>query len=575
MTPRILSPELQQQFEALRVLLQRSLWLAERCADADATQILRARLANLQSAALLVIVGEVKAGKSSFINALVGEEVCGVAPGPCTDRIQELVYGAQRNVVNLGQAWERISLPKEVLREITLVDTPGTNSIVQNQQTITENYMPQSDMVVFVIAATNPHTNSAWEFLTLIRKEWHRKMVFVLQQADRASAKELATNRAHVVQYARERGVHNPAIFTLSAKRETEANGESGFAEFRNFLRYGIERGEVWRTKFEGSYQTIQTVMTKLLEHLRTEKAAFTEERAFYQQLLRTVETRAARASSLKQLVLDKLALAYERLARNSEDEFAESLDAGKMVRWAIASWRKNDEQTWEQDVSERFQKSAQREVETETRRVSKELFTEMQMMMEELAESIGRRREGTRENLHLPHASESLELLQQLTAKLESVRVGDDLLRRRVADAPDRGKFPLTGKALGAFAATVGAVALLLWFNRVAGIAAGLVIVALLVALNWRRTNILRDVRQQLGDSRQEFHDLLESEISEIFDGLFNEVRQALAETVFRLDLRASHLTPVLDEAFRVGEAASEMVLRSRRMPVPQTAAG
>src|ERR1043165_8948224 len=112
---RILSPELKQQFETLRNLLQRALWLAERCADIEATQILRARLTNLQSAALLVIVGEVKAGKSSFINALLREDVCEVAPGPCTVRIQELVYGPERAVANLGPSWERVYLPKDVL----------------------------------------------------------------------------------------------------------------------------------------------------------------------------------------------------------------------------------------------------------------------------------------------------------------------------------------------------------------------------------------------------------------------------------------------------------------------------
>ena len=56
---RILSPELRQQFETLRGHLQRALWLAEKCADDEATQILRARLTNLQAAALIVIVGEV------------------------------------------------------------------------------------------------------------------------------------------------------------------------------------------------------------------------------------------------------------------------------------------------------------------------------------------------------------------------------------------------------------------------------------------------------------------------------------------------------------------------------------
>src|SRR4051794_24220581 len=88
LTPDFLGPELRQRFEALRGLLQRALWLAERCGDQEGTQILRSKLANLQSAALLVIVGEVKVGKSSFVNALVREDVCEVAPGPCTRSIQ-------------------------------------------------------------------------------------------------------------------------------------------------------------------------------------------------------------------------------------------------------------------------------------------------------------------------------------------------------------------------------------------------------------------------------------------------------------------------------------------------------
>src|SRR6267143_329865 len=227
---RILSPELKKQFDTLRNLLQRALWLAERCADIESTQILRARLTNLQAAALMVVVGGVKAGKSSFINALLREDVCEVAPGPCTVRIQELVYAAERKVENLGDSWQRVSLPKEVLREITMVDTPGTNSIVRDHQTITENYIPQSDLVVFVFSAVNPHTKSAWELLTLIKKQWHRKVVFVLQQSDRASQNELTTNLEHVRQYAHERQVENPIVFTLSAKREMEGIPENAFA---------------------------------------------------------------------------------------------------------------------------------------------------------------------------------------------------------------------------------------------------------------------------------------------------------------------------------------------------------
>jgi hypothetical protein len=80
-----------------------------------------------------------------------------------------------------------------------------------------------------------------------------------------------------------------------------------------------------------------------------------------------------------------------------------------------------------------------------------------------------------------------------------------------------------------------------------------------------------LRDFRQKLGDSRQEFHDRLDAEFSEIFDGLFYEVRQALTETLFRLELQASFNAPLLEETFQIGEAASDMVMVSQRIVVAQ----
>src|SRR3954471_22799630 len=352
-TARILSPELKQQFETLRNLLQRALWLAERCADTEASQILRTRLNNLQAAALLVVVGEVKAGKSSFINALLREDICEVAPGPCTVRIQELVYGPERRVEALGDSWQRIALPKEVLREISMVDTPGTNSIVKHHQTITENYIPQSDLVVFVFSAVNPHTKSAWEMLTLIKKDWHRKVVFVLQQSDRASQRELTTNLEHVRQYARERQVENPAIFILSAKREMEGIPENAFAEFRSFLQNTIACGEAWRIKVEGSYQTIRSVMTRLLAHLRAEKIAIDDERAFYQGLLCQVDAREDKAKGLKLLIVDKLAATYDTLARKSEDEFARGLRVGRLFRRAVPFLRDKDTETWLHELKE------------------------------------------------------------------------------------------------------------------------------------------------------------------------------------------------------------------------------
>src|SRR4051794_15345564 len=422
MPPRILTYELQQQYEALRALLQRALWLAERCADFEATQILRSRLTNLQSPALLVIVGEVKTGKSSFINALVQEEVCDVAPGPCTTRIQELIYGAERSLTNLGPSWERVSLPKDVLREATIVDTPGTNSIIQNHQAITENYIPLSDLVVFVFSAVNPHTKSAWELLKLIGGNWHRKMVFVLQQSDRASAQELATNREHVVQYARERQVYDPPIFTLSAKLEREGRLDSGFHDFRNYLRSAIEGGEVWRMKVEGSYETVRSVVTKLLTNLRTEKDILARERLFYETLVTKVEAREKQAGPIKQVIVQKLTSAYDKLARNAENSFSEQLGIGRTLGDVFSFVRGRRAVPWLTEAKGRFQQAARRQLEREARRVANDLLAEMETTIAELTKSMGEREERARESVPLPERGDRLRIIDGLRTRLQRV---------------------------------------------------------------------------------------------------------------------------------------------------------
>jgi GTPase SAR1 family protein len=568
---RILSPELKAQFDTLRNLLQRALWLAERCADVEATQIFRSRLTNLQAAALLVVVGEVKAGKSSFINALLREDVCEVAPGPCTVRIQELLYGAERRVETLGDSWQRVSLPKEVLREITMVDTPGPNSIVKNHQTITENYIPQSDLVVFVFSAVNPHTKSAWELLTLIKKEWHRKIVFVLQQSDRASQRELTTNLEHVRQYARERNVEDPHVFILSAKREMEGIPETAFVDFRNFLQQTIACGEAWRIKVEGSYQTIRSVMTRLLAHLRAEKIAVDDERAFYQGLLCQVDAREAKAKGLKLLIVDKLAATYDTLARQSEDEFARGLRVGKLVRRAIPFLRDKDTDAWLHDLKAGFENSARREMKTEAAQVSMDLFNEMRTMMEDLTQSIARRHERIRADVLFPKSGEQLGTLQKLQGKLDGIRIDENILRGKVAETRDVRKLAVAGSLLAALGVVIAALSPILWLDITGGIFLGTGIFLVAVGLFWRRNSVMKDFKQRLGDSQHQFRERLDSEFGEIFDRLFYEVRQALTESLFRLDLQASFNAPLLEETFQIGEAASDMVIVSQRMRVTQ----
>ncbi len=61
-------------------------------------------------------------------------------------------------------------LPAELLREVNVVDTPGTNVILSRQQRLTEEYVPRADLVLFVLSADRPFTESEVNFLKYIRR---------------------------------------------------------------------------------------------------------------------------------------------------------------------------------------------------------------------------------------------------------------------------------------------------------------------------------------------------------------------------------------------------------------------
>jgi predicted GTPase len=56
-----------------------------------------------------------------------------------------------------------------LLRNVNVVDTPGTNVILERQQRLTEEYVPRADLVLFVVSADRPFTESEVEFLQYIR----------------------------------------------------------------------------------------------------------------------------------------------------------------------------------------------------------------------------------------------------------------------------------------------------------------------------------------------------------------------------------------------------------------------
>ncbi|MEO0743573.1 MAG: dynamin family protein, partial [Bacteroidota bacterium] len=140
--PALVSPQADALLDAERALLDR---LAALLAAADADPATAARLAevaaNLSDLFLVVVVGEFNAGKSTVLNALFGEVVMEEGPVPTTDKITVLRHGDAPETHHRSPFVTERRLPAPFLQGLTLVDTPGTNSIIQEHQALTEDFV--------------------------------------------------------------------------------------------------------------------------------------------------------------------------------------------------------------------------------------------------------------------------------------------------------------------------------------------------------------------------------------------------------------------------------------------------
>ena len=128
---------------------------------------------------LLVVVGEFNSGKSAFINALLGQKLLKEGVTPTTTQINVLRYGAteERRVEN--ENLHTLTAPVPLLEELNIVDTPGTNAIIRQHEAITQQFVPRSDLVLFVTSADRPFTESERAFLEKLR-DWGKKVLIVL-----------------------------------------------------------------------------------------------------------------------------------------------------------------------------------------------------------------------------------------------------------------------------------------------------------------------------------------------------------------------------------------------------------
>lgn len=246
---RILTPQQEELLQKERqCLTDLRVALAKFGATDEDNKALAESISQLDDLFLLVVVGEFNAGKSAFINALLGQSLLKEGVTPTTTQITLLRYGPASESIAIGEHQQLQKLPIEWLADISIVDTPGTNAIIRSHEVITAQFIPRSDLVIFITSADRPFTESERTFMEQIRN-WGKKVVIVINKIDiLQSQDELDQVCNFVAANARNLLGITPELFPVSARLALRAKqGESScwepsnFEALENFIRQTLD----------------------------------------------------------------------------------------------------------------------------------------------------------------------------------------------------------------------------------------------------------------------------------------------------------------------------------------------
>lgn len=254
-------------------------------------------IAHLDELFLLVVAGEFNSGKSSFINALLGDKIVREGVTPTTDRITLLRHGAEPQERVLEEFLAEYTFPADILKQIVVVDTPGTNAIIRRHEELTREFIPRSDLVLFVTSADRPFTESERSFLATIQ-EWGKKILIVLNKVDTLSEAEVTQVVAFIKENARDLLGFTPEVFPISARLAQRGRQENDPAawqasRFEVFERYVIDQldeEERVRLKLLSPVGVAQRITDKYLTVVETRLATLQQDFATLENIERQLE---------------------------------------------------------------------------------------------------------------------------------------------------------------------------------------------------------------------------------------------------------------------------------------------
>jgi small GTP-binding protein len=569
-TSPLLNERQAQIREEERLLLARLLEVMQGWDTSQADrEPVRQALHHLDELFLLVVVGEFNSGKSALINALLGEAYLPEGPTPTTDRVYILRHGQTAAPEFVQENIRSLHYPAEILRDLHIVDTPGTNAVLREHETIARDFVPRSDLVIFVTSADRPFTESERGFLHTIR-QWGKKVVVVINRIDVLDSQQAV---GEVEAFVRTQ-VHRlldfePDLFSLSARAglrwvrgelpQADAGQAEGFLRFQDHLRRALTRESLVRVKLISPLGVARKVAGEVMARAQERRQVLADDTLALQQADHQLEsygrdTHEEYGRHLARIENDLLQMSLRGEA--FLDDHMRLLKIADMLQ--SARMRAAFEREVVVDTPERLEAHVQEVIDW---LVERELG-----LWRRTAEGLNRRRETNALQAAAHQAAGGFaynrrELLEGLGRQAESVIRGYDrgAESRRLTEALQESVALVGAVEVGAIGLGLALKALLTTAAADATglLAAGLLGVLGLAIIPYRRGVAKRDFRRKMESLRGQLADTLSESFSRELDRSMGRLREALApyrrfvvDEAQRLESTIASLGEVVDQA-------------------------
>jgi GTPase SAR1 family protein len=516
--------------------------LSQQTGEPDATiQNLQSLAAGLNDPLLFVAVGEVKAGKSSLLNALFGQEFCRIDVLPATDKIYIFKYADSARDVPIAEDVTERYLPIEFLKNFNVVDTPGTNTIVASHQDITTSFVPLADLIILVFSMVNPWAASAWDFLRMLGHGWKKNIVFVLQQADLRTPEEVRTIIQHLEQTILQILGSNRPIFAVSAKQALQAKLEgkgkedplwrnSNFGALEDWISATVtqsdERGEKLRSIAQTGQVVLQGIQAKIrsaLDILKADQERITSIRS-------TLGVR--KEQTLRQVggFIREMEMAYDACRERGEKLLEERLGFLQTFKMIFSGGR------WEKDFQDKIESDVQTKVREKIEHALELLESDLRSIWQELQDKVQAQFDAdTRKQVRpaIPgFVSQRGVILQKLQLTLLE-QMSDAKIKQQLqewfGETARWLRVPAGVAAAGGIFTIIAALAHAAILD-VTGTVAGLAAFTGTVYAVFRRRHILREYRLRMDEKRKELAGAVETQLRHAITAFYHEVSQTFA---------------------------------------------